>query len=67
MNSISPLSGLNLRTYEMDQFVAWIKRRHPEIGGRIIGAVVVDEHHLTDGQLLAKAREYYASRPTEFA
>ncbi len=46
---------------EMDQFVAWAKIHHAEWAKRIIGSVVVDEHHLTDSQLLAKAREFYAT------
>jgi hypothetical protein len=46
---------------EMDQFVAWVKLHHPEVAQRIIGTLVVDEHHLTQGQLLAKSREFYAS------
>ena len=46
---------------EMDQFVAWLKLHHPELAKRIIGSLVVDEHHLTEGQLLAKAREFYAN------
>jgi hypothetical protein len=46
---------------EMEQFVAWSKHHHPELAGRIIGSVVVDEHHLSENQLLAKAREFYAS------
>jgi hypothetical protein len=46
---------------EMDQFIAWLKPNHPELARRIIGSLVVDEHHLTDGQLLAKAREFYAN------
>ena len=45
---------------EMEQFTAWAKFRHPELAKRIVGALVVDEHHLTDAQLLAKAREFYA-------
>ena len=45
---------------EMDQFVAWLKQHRPELAKRIIGAEVVDEHHLTEGQLLAKAREIFA-------
>jgi hypothetical protein len=48
---------------EMDQFSAWLKLHHPEVAGRIIGSVIVDEHHLTEGQLLAKAREFYAHAP----
>lgn len=46
---------------EMEQFTAWLKIHHAELAKRIIGSVVVDEHHLTDGQLLAKAREFYTS------
>jgi hypothetical protein len=46
---------------EMDQFITWANRHHPELAARIIGTVVVDEHHLTDGQLLAQAREFYAN------
>jgi hypothetical protein len=45
---------------EMDQFIAWAKQHQPELAARIVGQLVVDEHHLTDSQLLAKAREYYA-------
>jgi hypothetical protein len=46
---------------EMDQFIAWLKQHHPEVAKRIIGSLVVDKHHLTVGQLLAKAREFYAN------
>ena len=48
---------------EMTQFIAWTKVHHPALAGRIDGSLTVDEHHLTDGQLLAKAREFYASSP----
>lgn len=44
---------------EMDQFVSWLEIHHRELAGRIIGALVVDAHHLTEGELLAKAREFY--------
>jgi len=44
---------------EMDQFVIWLKKNHPEQAQRIIGTLAVDEHHLTEPQLLAKAREFY--------
>ena len=46
---------------EMEQFVAWLHTHHPELARRIVGSLVVDEHHLTDGQLLAKARDFYAT------
>jgi hypothetical protein len=45
---------------EMEQFVVWLKHHHAEVAARIIGTQVIDEHHLTEAQLLAKAREYYA-------
>lgn len=46
---------------EMDQFIAWLKIHHAELSKRIIGSLVVDEHHLTEDQLLAKAREFYTN------
>ena len=49
---------------EMEQFMAWVKLHHPELAQRIIGCLVVDEHHLSPDQLLAKAREFYASART---
>jgi hypothetical protein len=48
----------------MEQFVAWSKTHHPEVAARIIGSVTVDESHLTPGQLLAKARDFYANAST---
>jgi hypothetical protein len=48
---------------EMAQFVDWLKVHHPDLARRIVGAVVIDEHHLTEGQLLAKARAFYAAAP----
>ncbi len=50
------------KSNEMDQYISWVKKHHPELGKRIIGSLVVDESHLTDGQLLGKAREFYANR-----
>ena len=50
---------------EMDQFVAWLKLHRPALAERIVGTMVVDEHHLTEAQLLAKAREFYANVPVE--
>ncbi len=46
---------------EMNQFTTWLNKHHPEQARRIIGSMVVDEHHLTDDQLLAKAREFYTT------
>lgn len=43
----------------MDQLVADLKAHHKEVADKVIGAVVVDAHHLSENQLLAKAREFY--------
>jgi hypothetical protein len=48
------------KSSEMVQFVDWLKLHHPELACRIIGSMVVDENHLTEDQLLAKARQFYA-------
>jgi hypothetical protein len=48
---------------EMEQFASWLKLHHPDVHTRVIGSLVVDEHHLTPSQLLAKAREFYANAP----
>jgi hypothetical protein len=48
---------------EMEQFVAWIKIHHPDLSKRVVGSLVVDEHHLSEGQLLANAREFYEAAP----
>ena len=44
----------------MDQLVKDLKEHHHDIADKIIGSVVVDAHHTTEHQLLAKAREIYA-------
>jgi hypothetical protein len=49
---------------EMDQFIEWVESHHPELAQRIIGTLVVDENHLTEDQLLAKAREFYTGPRT---
>jgi hypothetical protein len=45
----------------MEQLLAELKRHHQDIAQRVIGSIAVDEHHLTEAQLLAKAREFYAT------
>jgi hypothetical protein len=52
---------------EMDQFTAWLKLCHPDVAARVIGSHVVDEHHMTDGQLLSKARGVFAVAPAPAA
>jgi hypothetical protein len=46
---------------EMEQFNGWLKLNHADLAGRVIGRVTVDEHHLTENELLARAREFYAN------
>ncbi len=48
------------RSSAMDMLVADLKAHHADVAGKIVGSVVVDAHHTTEGQLLAKAREFYA-------
>ena len=43
---------------EMDQFVDWLRLHHTELAERLVGTEAVNENHLTDGQLLSKARDY---------
>ena len=46
---------------EMAQFTSCLKTHHPDISERVLGAITVDEQHLSEGQLLQRAREFYAS------
>jgi predicted RNA-binding protein with PIN domain len=48
------------RSSAMDMLVADLKAHHSDIAKKIIGAVVVDAHHTTENQLLAKARDFYS-------
>jgi hypothetical protein len=48
---------------EAEQFRNWLKVHHVNLAERIIGLVAVDENHLSDGQLLEKAREFYEPAP----
>jgi hypothetical protein len=43
----------------MEQLILDLKQHHPDIAKRVIASKVVDEHHLTEDQLLAKARELF--------
>jgi phosphoheptose isomerase len=46
----------------MDYLVDELNQNHPDIAKRIVGAIAVDEQHLTEGQLLAQAWAFYQSR-----
>jgi hypothetical protein len=46
---------------EMEQFVAWLKLHRHDLAKRVVGTVRIDETHLTEAQLLAKAREFFTT------
>jgi hypothetical protein len=48
----------------MEHLVATLKDRHPEIARRIVGTVVVNEKHISEDQMLAEARAFYATQST---
>jgi hypothetical protein len=48
------------RSSAMDQLLADLKDHHADVAGKVIGSVVVDAHHTSENQLLARAREFYA-------
>ena len=43
----------------MEALLADLKKNHHDLAERVIGSVAVNEHHLTEDQLLAKAREMF--------
>jgi hypothetical protein len=45
----------------MDHLLAELKHSHGDLAKLIVGSLAIDEKHLTEGELLAKAREYRAS------
>jgi hypothetical protein len=45
----------------MDHLVAELKQQHPGLWRRIIGTIVVNEQHMTEDELLAEARAFYAA------
>ena len=46
----------------MEQLLSELKRNHSELAKRVVGSIVVNEQHLTENQLLAEAREFYANQ-----
>ena len=46
----------------MEQLLTELNAHHKELAKVVVASVVVDQPHLTDDQLLAKAREFYAER-----
>jgi hypothetical protein len=48
----------------MVHLVRYLTKHHGETADRIVGAVVVDVEALTENQLLAEARDFYAGEGT---
>jgi hypothetical protein len=46
---------------EWARWVVWLQKHRPELAGRIIGTAVIDERQLTEAELLAKARQFFAT------
>ena len=51
----------------MGELLTELKQHHGDVAKCVVGSVVLDETHLTEGQLLAKARECYAGIASEMA
>jgi hypothetical protein len=45
----------------MEELLAQLKHHHADVAERVVGSVVLDETHLSENQLLAKARDFYAT------
>lgn len=45
----------------MDHLLVDLKDHHPDLAQKVIGTVIVNEQHMTDNQLLAQARSFYAA------
>jgi hypothetical protein len=43
----------------MDYLVDELAQNHPDISKKVVGAIVVNEQHLTEDQLLSQARAFY--------
>ncbi len=44
----------------MDQLLSELKLHHSDVAKRVVGSIVLDEQHMTDDQVLARAHEFYA-------
>ena len=44
----------------MERLIEELNQHFPEVRKRVVGSIVVDETHLSEDQLLARARDFYA-------
>ena len=47
----------------MEELLAQLNRHHGDVAKHVVGSIVLDETHLTEDQLLARARDFYAGIP----
>ena len=45
----------------MEHLLTELRTHHPAVAAKLVGVVVIDENHTTDEQLLARARDFYAT------
>jgi hypothetical protein len=45
----------------MEQLLSDLKQNHRDVADHVVGSIVIDGHHPTEGQLLARARAFFAS------
>jgi hypothetical protein len=45
----------------MEELLSQLTHHHRDVAKRIVGSIVLDETHLTEDQLLARARDFYTS------
>jgi hypothetical protein len=48
----------------MEQLLVELRHNHGDVASHVVGSVVVDFNHTTEGQLLAKARQFFDTSPT---
>jgi hypothetical protein len=46
----------------MEQLLGDLRKNHPDVAQRVVGSITLDAQHLTEDQLLARAREFYKSQ-----
>jgi len=46
----------------MEQLLADLRHNHRDVSKHVVGSVVIDAHHLSEDHLLARARDFFASR-----
>jgi hypothetical protein len=44
----------------MEHLIADLKHNHSDVAAHVVGAVVLDTHHITEDEMLAKARKAFA-------